>query len=129
MKNNEVMTLNDYQRQTIIGEIREIFVHFNGGQPANEFIEKMWQTMSPQNLYKALGNFTRMAENEEWVIYTASSTPVLLTRAALCQSANCHKGACGFPKTVPYYMYEKRNLLRKHFLRTSYDYLLSHFHW
>ena len=65
MKNNEAMTLNDYQRQAIIDEIRETFVHFNGGQPANKFIENMWQTMSPQNLYKALGNFTRMAENEE----------------------------------------------------------------
>ena len=62
MKNENAMTLNDYQRQAIIGEIRETFIHFNGGQPANEFIENMWQTMSPQNLYKALGNFTRMAE-------------------------------------------------------------------
>jgi hypothetical protein len=64
MKNNQTMTLNDNQRQAIIDEIREIFVRNNDGNPANDFIENMWQTMTPQNLYKALGNFTRMAENE-----------------------------------------------------------------
>jgi hypothetical protein len=64
MKNNQAMTLNDNQRQAIIDEIREIFVRNNDGNPANDFIENMWQTMTPQNLYKALGNFTRMAENE-----------------------------------------------------------------
>ena len=58
------MTLNDNQRKAIIDEIREIFVRNNDGNPANDFIENMWQTMAPQNLYKALGNFTRMAENE-----------------------------------------------------------------
>jgi hypothetical protein len=64
MKNNQTMTLNDNQRKAIIDEIREIFVRNNDGNPANDFIENMWQTMTPQNLYKALGNFTRMAENE-----------------------------------------------------------------
>ena len=58
------MTLNDNQRQAIIDEIRDIFIHFNDGHPANDFIENLWQTMTPQNLYKALGNFTRMAESE-----------------------------------------------------------------
>jgi hypothetical protein len=58
------VTLTDYQRQSIIDEIREIFVRFNDGNPANDFIENMWQTMKPQDLYMALGNFTRMADSE-----------------------------------------------------------------
>ena len=65
MKNNQAMTLNDNQRQAIIGEIRDLFVHFNDGNSANDFIENLWQNMTPEKLYMALGNFTRMAENEE----------------------------------------------------------------
>jgi hypothetical protein len=65
MKTNQTMTLNDNQRQAIIDEIRDLFVHFNDGNPANDFIENLWQNMKPQELYMALGNFTRMAENEE----------------------------------------------------------------
>ena len=65
MKNNQAMTLNDNQRQAIIGEIRDLFVHFNDGNPANDFIENLWQNMTAQKLYMALGNFTQMAENEE----------------------------------------------------------------
>jgi hypothetical protein len=64
MKNNQAMTLNDNQRQAIIDEIREIFVRFNDGNPANDFIENLWQNMTAQGLYMALENFTRMAENE-----------------------------------------------------------------
>ena len=58
------MTLNDNQRQAIIGEIRDLFVHFNDGNPANDFIENLWQNMTAQKLYMALGNFTRMAETD-----------------------------------------------------------------
>ena len=65
MKNNQAMTLNDNQRQAIIDEIREIFVRNNDSNPANDFIENLWQNMTPDKLYMALGNFTRMAENEE----------------------------------------------------------------
>jgi hypothetical protein len=64
-KDSSMFTLNENQRQAIIDEIREIFVHFNDGNPANDFIENMWQNMTAQKLYMALGNFTRMAENEE----------------------------------------------------------------
>ena len=64
------MILNNNQRQAIINEIRDLFVHFNDGNPANDSIEYLWQNMSDQNLYMALGNFTRMAENEEWVTFS-----------------------------------------------------------
>jgi hypothetical protein len=60
-----MITLNDNQRQAIIDEIREIFVHFNDGNPAPDVIENLWQNMTAQKLYMALGNFTRMVENEE----------------------------------------------------------------
>jgi hypothetical protein len=64
-KESPMFSLNNNQRQAIIDEIREIFVHFNDGNPANNRIENLWQNMTPDRLYMALGNFTRMAENEE----------------------------------------------------------------
>jgi hypothetical protein len=64
-KESPMFTLNNNQRQAIIDEIRELFVHFNDGWPAPDFIENLWQNMTPDKLYMALGNFTRMAENEE----------------------------------------------------------------
>ena len=64
-KESPMFSLNNNQRQAIIDEIRELFVHFNDGNPANDFIENLWQNMTPDKLYMALGNFTRMAENEE----------------------------------------------------------------
>ena len=60
-----MFTLNDNQRQAIVNEIRTIFVRNNDNQPANDFIEYLWQTTPPKNLYMMLENFTRMAEREE----------------------------------------------------------------
>ena len=60
-----MFTLNDNQRQAIVNEIRTIFVRNNDNQPANDFIEYLWQTAPAQNLYMMLENFTRMAEREE----------------------------------------------------------------
>ena len=57
--------LTQFQRDTIIGEIRTIFVRNNNGLPANDFIENLWQTMPTSDLYMALANFTLMAEREE----------------------------------------------------------------
>jgi hypothetical protein len=57
--------LSEFQRKSIISEIREIFVRNNGGIPANAYIENLWQNMSTSHLYMALGNFRRMAEREE----------------------------------------------------------------
>ena len=57
--------LTQFQRDTIVSEIRTLFVRFNDGLPANDFIENLWQTMPTSDLYLALGNFTRMAEREE----------------------------------------------------------------
>ena len=56
--------LTQFQRNAIVGEIREIFVRNNDGVPANDFIENLWQTMSTSDLYMALANFKRMAERE-----------------------------------------------------------------
>ena len=56
--------LSQFQRDAIIGEIREIFVRNNDGIPANPFIENLWANMSTSELYMALGNFKRMAERE-----------------------------------------------------------------
>jgi hypothetical protein len=56
--------LTQFQRDTIIGEIRALFVRFNDGNPANDFIENLWANMTAPELYMALGNFTRMAERE-----------------------------------------------------------------
>ena len=56
--------LSQFQRDAIIGEIREVFVRNNDGIPANDFIENLWQTMSTSDLYMALANFKRMAERE-----------------------------------------------------------------
>jgi len=60
-----MFTLNDNQRQAIVNEIRTIFVRNNDNYPANDFIENLWQTTPPQNLYMILENFTRMAQREE----------------------------------------------------------------
>jgi hypothetical protein len=60
-----MFTLNDNQRQAIVNEIRTIFIRNNDNQPANDFIEYLWQTAPPKNLYMMLANFTRMAEREE----------------------------------------------------------------
>jgi len=57
--------LSEFQRKSIISEIREIFIHFNDDIPPNDFIENLWQEMSTSHLYMALGNFRRMAEREE----------------------------------------------------------------
>jgi hypothetical protein len=57
--------LSEFQRKSIISEIREIFVRNNDGIPANAYIESLWQEMSTSHLYMALGNFRRMAEREE----------------------------------------------------------------
>jgi hypothetical protein len=57
--------LSEFQRKSIISEIREIFVRNNDGIPPNDFIENLWQEMSTSHLYMALGNFRRMAEREE----------------------------------------------------------------
>jgi hypothetical protein len=57
--------LSQFQRNSIISEIREIFTHFNDGIAPNDFIENLWQEMSTRHLYMALGNFKRMAEREE----------------------------------------------------------------
>ena len=59
-----MFTLNDNQRQAIVNEIRTIFVRNNDNQPANDFIEYLWQTTPPKNLYMMLANFTRMAQRE-----------------------------------------------------------------
>jgi hypothetical protein len=56
--------LTQFQRDAIVSEIRTLFVRFNDGNPANAFIENLWQTMPTSDLYMALGNFTRMAERE-----------------------------------------------------------------
>jgi hypothetical protein len=55
------MTLTTFQRQTITEQIRSIFMVYNDGNPANDFIENLWANMTPEQLYMALGNFTRMA--------------------------------------------------------------------
>jgi hypothetical protein len=34
--------------------------------------------MTAQKLYMALGNFTRMAENEEWVMFGSDKYPTFL---------------------------------------------------
>ena len=57
--------LSEFQRKSIISEIREIFTHSNDGIAPNDFIENLWQEMSTSHLYMALGNFKRMAEREE----------------------------------------------------------------
>ena len=57
--------LTQFQRDTIIGEIRTLFVRFNDGLPANDFIENLWENMPTSDLYMALANFTLMAEREE----------------------------------------------------------------
>jgi hypothetical protein len=64
-KETTMFTINDNQRQAIVNEIREIFVRNNDGAPANDFIEHLWQTTPPKNLYMMLENFTRMAQREE----------------------------------------------------------------
>jgi hypothetical protein len=56
--------LTQFQRDAIVSEIRTLFVRFNDGIPANDFIENLWQTMPTSDLYMALANFTRMAERE-----------------------------------------------------------------
>ena len=56
--------LSEFQRKSIISEIREIFTHFNDGIAPNDFIENLWQEMPTSHLYMALGNFRRMAERE-----------------------------------------------------------------
>ena len=63
-KETTMFTLNDNQRQAIVNEIRTIFVRNNDNQPANDFIEYLWQTTPPKNLYMMLANFTRMAQRE-----------------------------------------------------------------
>jgi hypothetical protein len=52
--------LSQFQRDSIISEIREIFVTNNDNIPANAYIEELWQNMSTTQLYLALGNFRRM---------------------------------------------------------------------
>jgi hypothetical protein len=55
------MTLSTFQRQSIINQIRAMFAIYNGNNPAPSFIENLWANMTPEQLYMALGNFTRMA--------------------------------------------------------------------
>jgi hypothetical protein len=62
---NPKTMLSEFQRKSIISEIRAIFIHFNNDLPPNDFIENLWQEMSTSHLYMALGNFRRMAEREE----------------------------------------------------------------
>ena len=54
------MTLSAFQRQAITTQIREMFTAWNGNNPANDFIERLWAEMTPAELYTALGNFTKM---------------------------------------------------------------------
>jgi hypothetical protein len=54
--------LSQFQRDSIISEIRRIFVANNDNIPANAYIEELWQNMSTTHLYMALGNFRRMEE-------------------------------------------------------------------
>lgn len=52
--------LTEFQRYSIISEIRSIFVVHNNNIPANAYIEELWRGMSTSQLYMALGNFRRM---------------------------------------------------------------------
>jgi hypothetical protein len=52
--------LSQFQRDSIISEIRSIFIANNDNIPANAYIEELWQNMSTTSLYMALGNFRRM---------------------------------------------------------------------
>lgn len=44
----------------LISLIRPLFIEWNDGMAPNPWIENLWATSSPAELYKILGNFQRL---------------------------------------------------------------------